>query len=173
MSFNLRNLLLALLLVMPVALVAHGGKTVKRGPGPDGVIYEAEQLLTATDLVDTDQLSRWITSPDGATVVYCAADLTAIAGGGDVTMSIVACNPSNVVGNDCVDINDASTWYVGTTVAAVPTNDLLMVVPITTVGEDANMNDVEVVGPVPALWAVLMDEDGATTLTYTVDCVWY
>lgn len=162
-------LLASMLLFLPI--VGTAGDNIQM-PGSHDIIYEAEQLLTATDLVDTDQISRWITSPDGATVVYCHADLTALAGGGNVTMSIVACNPANVVDDDCVDINDASTWYVGSVMVGVD-RDLLMVVPITTVGEDGNMNDVEVVGPVPALWAVFMDENGATTSSYTVDCVWY
>ena len=128
-------------------------------------------LLTATDLVDTDQLSRWVVTPKGTDRLYCEVDVTAIAGGGSVKFEVIACKPSNILDDGCTDITDGDVWYLGSAVSTV-TTDRIAILPFTTTGEETSMSDVEIVGPLPPLWAIQMNETGSTTLTYTVDCVW-
>ena len=48
-----------------------------------------------------------------------------------------------------------------------------MVMPSAPVGDEATMTDVEKIGPIPAVWAIVMPETGSTTLTYTVTCQWW
>ena len=134
--------------------------------------FRAEQLLTATDLVDTSQLSRWVVSKQGAEHLYCEADLTAIAGGGAVILELIACKPDEIVDDGCVNLTDGNPWAIATSMTTARI-ERMVVLPTVPVGDAGSMSDAEFVIPLPPIWAVHMNETGATTLSYTVDCVWW
>jgi hypothetical protein len=134
--------------------------------------YVAEQLLTATDLVNTNQLSRWIVSP-GAENLMCIFDVTAISGASaQVVFYVVACSAPELTAGACVDDTDITLWYSsGAITTAIETEVVLT--QVATSGEHADMADVELVGPLPPVWAIRQGETGSTTVSYTADCVWW
>ena len=96
--------------------------------------FHAEEMLTATALVDTDQLSRWVVTAKGTSRLYCEIDLTAISGGGSVKFGLFACKPSNILDDGCTDITDGDVWYLCSAVSPVAT-DRIAILPFTTTGE--------------------------------------
>ena len=134
--------------------------------------FKSKELLDESALVDTSAFSAYVVTGKNVDHLYCEFDLTAISGGGGVTMQIVACNPAEIEADGCVNASDGSIWYQGASLTSTG-NERLMVMAAAPVGDEATMTDIEIVGPVPAVWAIVMPETGSTTLTYTVTCQWW
>lgn len=139
------------------------------GSGP---FYTAEQLLTATDLVDTKQKSRWISTPDFEGLA-CTLDVTAISGASAaVYIYIIGCDPPEVAAAGCVNYNDSTVWYAGTAVSTVTEYSLIVSRDVTS-GIQGAAFDKDAWGPLPPVWAAYIHETGSTTVSYTLDCMWW
>jgi len=134
--------------------------------------FKSKELLDETALVDTSAFSAYVVTGKNVNHLYCEFDLATITGGGSVIMQIVACNPVEIEADGCVNASDGAVWYQGASLSS-QTNERLMVMPAVPVGDESSMTDVEIVGPIPAVWAIVMPETGTTTLTYTVTCQWW
>ncbi len=134
--------------------------------------FKSKRILAVDAIPDVSVFGGWVVINKGVKHLWCDFDLDTITGGGSVQLTLLGCLPDEVVADGCDNATDGVIWALGTSLNAAGT-DRVMVMPFAPVGDEATMSDVELVMPVPPVWGIHMVETGSTTLTYTINCMWW